>query len=97
MNEAGSLQIGKVCTWLPADFEHGTNVVGATAFGTFTGRLVSTPTRSRIGAMLSCLRFEVEEQADVYGREVLNGLVMKPRLYDHGTRSFIQPDACLLL
>src|SRR5260370_9062770 len=38
---AGSMQIGKVCRWLPAEFTHPTNLSESSAFGAFTGRLVS--------------------------------------------------------
>src|SRR5262249_41409515 len=37
---AGSMQIGRVCRWLPAEFTYPTTLIGSSAFGTFTGRLV---------------------------------------------------------
>jgi len=96
ITEAGSPEIGKVCAWLPVEFEHGANLLGgSTAFATFTGRLISVPTRNKFGA-LSCGRFMIEKQSDIYGQELYE-LIARPFLYEHGQHSFVDPGSCLLM
>jgi hypothetical protein len=96
MNDAASLQIGKICPWLPAGFAYSTSLLGTTAFGTFTGTIIHVPTR-RMGRLRSCLRLVVEEQADIYDARLLNGPIAKPQLYDQDSGTFVQPQSCLLL
>jgi hypothetical protein len=95
LNESSSLEIGKVCSWLPADFPYSTNLAGSTAVGTFTGTVVYVPTFRR-GVLRSCVRFEAELDSDIRYKRVLNGLVITPKLYDRAARTFVQPESCLL-
>lgn len=95
ITEAGSPEIGKVCGWVPVEFEHGTNLAGSTAFVTFIGRLISVPTRNKFGA-LSCGRFIVEKESDIYGQE-MHELIMRPFVYDQTSHAFVDPGPCLAM
>lgn len=96
LNDVGSLPIGKVCSWLPTDFHPSTNLLGSTALGTFTGTVVYAPTH-QVSGLRFCMRFVVEQQSDIRDQEILNGPVIKPRLYDQTTGTFVQPESCLLV
>ena len=93
LNESSSLEIGKVCSWLPADFPYPTNLAGSTAVVTLTGTIVSVPT-FRLGR--SCVRFVVNRDSEIRYKTVLNGPVITPKLYDRAARTFVQPEPCLL-
>jgi len=86
---AGSMQIGKVCRWLPAEFTHPTNLVGSSAFGTFTGRLVYESGRAKGRVRV---RFVVENESDIYSQKIQNGQIVIPQLYDRSSNTFMRPD-----
>jgi hypothetical protein len=94
LNESSSLEIGKVCSWLPADFPYSTNLADSTAVATLTGIVVYVPTFRR-GVLRSCVRFEAERDSDIRYQEILNGPVITPKLYDRAARTFVQPESCL--
>ena len=85
---AGSMQIGKVCRWLPATFSHSTNLIGCSAFGTFTGRIVyeSGRAKGRLG-----IRFVVDHESDIYNQKIQNGVISAPQLYDRSSNTFVGP------
>ena len=85
---AGSKQIGKVCRWLPAEFIHPTNLIGSSAFGTFTGRLAyeSGSAKGRVR-----VRFVVENESDIYSQKIQNGMIAAPQLYDGSSNTLERP------
>jgi len=96
---AGSMEIGKVCRWLPAEFTHSTKLIGSSAFGTFTGRLVflksgrvtGWPTFPAKRPGLA-VKFVVEHESDIYNQKIQNGLVLTPQLYDARSNTFVRPE-----
>jgi hypothetical protein len=86
---AGSMQIGRVCRWLPAEFTYPTNLIGSSAFGTFTGRLVY---ESRIGKGCVRVRFVVEHESEIYNQKIQNGMIVAPRLYDRSSNTLVRPE-----
>lgn len=83
---AESVRVNAFCGWLPARFSYPTNLVGSTAFASFTGRLIhdsSSPHR---------VLFLIEGQADIYRQKVLNGPLMIPQLYDKNVHAFVHPE-----
>lgn len=86
---AGSKQIGKVCRWLPAEFTYPTDLIGSSAFGTFTGRLVYEPGSATRRARV---RFVIENESDVYSRRIQNGIVVAPQLYDRSSNTLERPE-----
>lgn len=87
---AGSPQIGRVCQWLPAGFTYPTRLIGSSAFGTFTGRLVYNYGCLTRGCQP--VRFLVEHESDIYKQEVHNGKLVVPTLYDRSTNTLVRPE-----
>src|SRR5215471_7159557 len=85
---AGSKQIGKVCRWLPAEFIRPTNLIGSSAFGTFTGRLVYESSSAKGRARL---RFVVENESDIYSQKIQNGMIVAQQLYDRSSNTLERP------
>jgi len=86
---AGSKQIGKACRWLPAEFTYPTNLIASSAFGTFTGRLVYEPGRTKRSVLV---RFVVENQSDIYGQKLQGGMLVAPLLVDWSRKRFYRPE-----
>ena len=86
---ASSKQIGKACRWLPAEFVHPTNLIGSSAFGTFTGRLVYEPgsTKRRVH-----VRLVIENESDIYNQRIQNGMIAAPQLYDRSSNMLERPE-----
>ena len=86
---AGSKEIGKVCRWLPAEFTHPTNLIGSSAFGTFTGRLVYEPGSAKKRVRV---RFIIENESDIYSQRIQNGLIVAPQRYDRSRNKLARPE-----
>ncbi|HZI56014.1 MAG TPA: hypothetical protein VFF39_04535 [Verrucomicrobiae bacterium] len=86
---AGSMEMGKVCRWLPVEFMHSTNLAGSSAFGTFTGRLVYEP-----GLIPGSIRVHllVEHESDIYNQKIQNGIIAAPLLYDRTSKTLLRPE-----
>ena len=86
---AVSMQIGKACPWLPAKFTYPANLIGSSAFGTFTGRLIYESGHPK-GTIR--VRLLVEHESDIYQQKVQNGTIITPQLYDRSSNTFVRPE-----